>query len=154
MRPAALLLVLAAAAAAGCRGPGNPRIAVPDGDPERGRVAVQNYGCGTCHAIPGIPRARARVGPPLRGVADRAYIAGVLPNSGPNMIRWLRDPPGVDPRTAMPDMGVTEADARDISAYLYTLRAEPLAVRMARGYLERAIGSRAPQRARTSRKRG
>jgi cytochrome c1 len=37
------------------------------------------------------------------------------------MMRWLRDPPGVDPMTAMPNLGLTEPEARDIAAYLYTL---------------------------------
>lgn len=152
MKAAALLLVFAVAGAPGCRGTGKARIAVPGGDAERGRSAIQSYGCGACHSIPGIPRARARVGPPLWGVADRAYIAAGLPNTGPNMVRWLRDPPAVDPRTVMPDMGVTEADARDIAAYLYTLRAEPLVVRMARGYVERAVGSGTPHPARAARK--
>jgi cytochrome c len=38
------------------------------------------------------------------------------------MIRWLENPPAVDSKTAMPNMGVTGRDARDIAAYLYTLR--------------------------------
>lgn len=49
-------------------------------------------------------------------------VAGMLRNSPANLIRWIRDPQGVVPGNAMPDMGVTEADARDIAAYLYTLR--------------------------------
>jgi cytochrome c len=62
------------------------------------------------------------VGPPLTGIASRAFIAGVLPNAPDNMIRWIRDPRAVDSLTAMPNTGVTPADARDIAAYLYTLR--------------------------------
>ena len=92
------------------------------GNPHRGRQIVKSYGCTACHTIPGVPGPDARVGPPLRGVASRAFIAGVLPNQPGNMIRWIRDPQGVDNRTAMPDMGVSERDARDIAGYLYTLR--------------------------------
>ena len=62
------------------------------------------------------------VGPPLGTIAQRVFIAGVLPNEPDNMIRWIENPPGVDPKTAMPYMGVTPRDARDIAAYLYTLR--------------------------------
>jgi cytochrome c1 len=62
------------------------------------------------------------VGPPLDGIGGRVYIAGVLENSPDNMIRWIRDPRGVDPMTAMPPTGATERDARDIAAYLYTLQ--------------------------------
>jgi cytochrome c2 len=92
------------------------------GDPGRGAVAIRKYGCGSCHTIPGIPGARARVGPPLTSIAARIYLAGELPNTPDNMRQWIRHPREVEPRTAMPDTGVTEADSRDIAAYLYTLR--------------------------------
>ena len=48
----------------------------------------------------------------------------MLPNTPQNLIRWIQNPPAVDPLTAMPNVGVTQADARDIAAYLYTLRQE------------------------------
>jgi len=84
----------------------------------RGARAMQQYACITCHVIPGITGATAPVGPPLAGMAQRGFIGGVLPNTRENMIRWLRSPPSVDPRTLMPDLGVTEQDAADIAAYL------------------------------------
>jgi cytochrome c1 len=74
-----------------------------------------------CHDIPGIRGPASDVGPPLDHIAHRAYIAGVLPNTPENMLRWLMNPPGVDPRTAMPNMGISEEQARDIAAYLATL---------------------------------
>ncbi|HWK71074.1 MAG TPA: c-type cytochrome [Burkholderiaceae bacterium] len=92
------------------------------GDAAAGRKALQQYVCVTCHAIPGIVGANKHVGPPLAGIADRQYIAGVLPNTPANMLRWLRDPTKVDPLSAMPDLGVSEQDAQDIAAFLYTLR--------------------------------
>ncbi len=91
------------------------------GDAAAGRKALQQYLCATCHAIPGIVGANRHVGPPLAGIADRRYIAGVLPNTPANMLRWLRDPKKVDPLSAMPDLGVSEQDARDIAAFLHTL---------------------------------
>ncbi len=91
-------------------------------DIERGKTALLQYMCLTCHEIPGVIGVQAHVGPPLTGIGNRAFIAGVLPNTPENMIRWLRDPQAVDPRTAMPDLYVTERDARDIAAYLATLR--------------------------------
>src|SRR5918911_1170581 len=60
--------------------------------------------------------------PPLAGLAGRAYIAGVLPNTPDNLIRWIQNPPGIDEKTAMPNVGVTARDARNIAAYLYTLK--------------------------------
>jgi cytochrome c len=92
------------------------------GDPERGRVYARSYGCGSCHTIAGVPGAKAVVGPPLAGLAQRAYVAGVVPNTPDNLVTWIRHPQEIDPRTAMPDVGVTESHARDIAAYLYSLR--------------------------------
>ena len=91
-------------------------------DPARGKRAVHQYACLTCHAIPGLVGANAPVGPPLAGIASRTIIAGVLPNTTENMERWLRAPRQVNPASAMPDLGVSERDARDIAAYLATLR--------------------------------
>jgi mono/diheme cytochrome c family protein len=90
-------------------------------DRARGKIALQQYGCVACHEIPGVAGATARVGPPLGGVATRGLLGGVLPNTPENMVRWLRYPQAVDPPTAMPDLGVTDRDARDIAAYLATL---------------------------------
>lgn len=92
------------------------------GDPHRGPARMRAYGCSSCHTIPGVPGARSEVGPPLGGIGRRMYVAGVLANTPENLVRWIRHPTQVDPNTAMPDMGVTEQDARDIAAYLYTLR--------------------------------
>jgi len=91
-------------------------------DPKRGKVAIQQYACGTCHVIPGITGADKAVGPPLDGMARRGTLAGILENTPENMVRWLRRPQEVSPESAMPDLGVTERDARDIAAYLFTLR--------------------------------
>ncbi len=95
-----------------------PRIT---GDPVRGRDAISRRGCAACHTIPGVP-GTANVGPPLDRVGSRVYLAGVQLNTPENMARWLKDPPAVDPRTAMPNVGATDDEVRDISAYLYTLR--------------------------------
>ncbi len=92
------------------------------GDPRKGRALIQHYGCGSCHKIPGVPGATGGVGPKLEGVQTQSYIAGVLQHTPDNLIRWVRDPQGVDPRTAMPNLGVSERDARHIVAYLYTLK--------------------------------
>ena len=98
-----------------------PEWEVIEGDPEQGKVAIRHYGCASCHVIPGIRGSKARVGPRLNDIGEQSYIAGVLRNEPENMVRWIRNPPGVNPLTAMPYLGVTEDDARDIAAYLYTM---------------------------------
>lgn len=95
---------------------------VEGGDIDRGLQALQAYGCGSCHVIPGVPGAVSYVGPPLDAWAERHYIAGSLSNTPENLMLWLREPQTVEPGTAMPNMGVTEEDARHMSAYLYSLR--------------------------------
>jgi cytochrome c2 len=118
MRVAALTLCLALNAC-------GDRDRVPSalgGEVENGRLLLRQFGCGSCHAIPGVAAANGRVGPPLEGVASRAYLAGVLPNTPENMASFIRAPKAVDPLTAMPDLGVTETHVRHMVAYLYTLR--------------------------------
>ncbi|MEV4703125.1 c-type cytochrome [Actinoplanes sp. NPDC049316] len=114
---AALLLAPAACAAV----PPGPPAEVPDGDPARGERLISTYGCGSCHTVPGVKGANGLVGPPLTKFGSRSYIAGELVNSGPNLRHWVMDPQAVEPGTAMPDLGVTSTDARDIAAYLFTL---------------------------------
>jgi cytochrome c1 len=64
----------------------------------------------------------AEVGPPLDRYGRRVYIVGRLPNTPENLTAWLRTPQRYEPGGAMPNLDVTERDARDIAAYLYTLR--------------------------------
>jgi cytochrome c2 len=96
--------------------------AIAGGSIDRGRQAIESVGCGACHVVAGIPGAVGQVGPPLTGVATRAIIGGVLPNTPENMVAWIEDPPSLAPNTAMPNLGLSQADARDIVAYLYTLK--------------------------------
>ena len=89
---------------------------------EGGKAAIGRYGCGACHQIPGIPGAEGAVGPSLTAVGVRAQIAGVLANDAQNLVRWIRHPQEIIPGNGMPDQGITEREARDIAAYLYTLK--------------------------------
>jgi cytochrome c1 len=95
---------------------------ITGGHVDAGETAISRYGCGACHQIPGIPAADGHVGPSLAAIGERAEIAGVLANNPQNLVRWLRHPQQVVPGNGMPDQGVTEREARDIAAYLYTIR--------------------------------
>ena len=111
----ALLVILGP----GCR---RPSPAEADDDPKQGAILLSAHGCGGCHTIPGVSGADGTIGPPLTGYARRVYIAGKFPNQPDNLTRWIRDPQSIEPGTAMPNLPVNEAEARDMAAYLYTLR--------------------------------
>lgn len=97
-------------------------IRATGGDLHRGKDKIRYYGCGSCHTIPGIREAAGKVGPPLTAFALRIYIAGLVPNTPSNLLHWIKHPHEIEQHTAMPEMGVTDADSKDIAAYLYTLR--------------------------------
>ena len=99
-----------------------PASTIVGGDANRGARTIRAVGCGGCHIIPGIAGADGLAGPPLNLMGRRVFLAGLLRNTPDNMMTWLREPQRVLPGNAMPDTGLTEEQARNITAYLYTLR--------------------------------
>lgn len=116
------LLAAAAAALAGCSSEPPVLAEARAGDAERGRVLLRQYGCTACHSIPGVAAASGNAGPPLDGIARRAYLGGVVPNWPDNMAQWILNPQRFDPLTAMPATPAPEEHVRDMIAHLYTLR--------------------------------
>lgn len=98
----------------------DPRRIV-NGDPDQGRRIIAAIECGVCHRIPGIAGAHGIVGPPLAQFRDRPLIAGVVPNRPAILVQWVRNAPDIAPHTGMPNLGLTEEEARHVAAYLYTL---------------------------------
>ena len=113
-------LLLCTAVLAACSKKPPPTEPITGGDPRAGRALIARYGCASCHQIKGIAHAESQVGPPLDQIRSRGYIAGVLPHSADNLIKWIQHPRQVVPNTAMPELGVTQAEARDMAAYLYS----------------------------------
>lgn len=99
-----------------------PAIPQTGGVASRGKQIMVNRRCGECHTVPGIPGANGVFGPPLNSFGRRSYIAGNFPNQPDNLVHWIMSPRSMKPKTAMPDLGLTEQQARDVAAYLYTLR--------------------------------
>jgi cytochrome c len=118
----ACAIAAAAAAASWSSRRQDERIAraITGGDPSHAPEILRRYGCGGCHTIPGVQGADGQVGPPLSGVIHRVYIGGVAANSPDNLIRWIVAPQQFSPRSAMPATGISEAEARDVAAYLYS----------------------------------
>jgi cytochrome c len=121
-RPLAALLGMVVLSGCQVAAGSESRYAVAGGDADRGKAAIEMYGCGSCHTIPGIRDATGMVGPPLTMWSRRTYIAGEAPNTPEFLIRWIQVPQAIEPGTAMPNLGVTEGRARDIAAYLYTIK--------------------------------
>jgi cytochrome c2 len=115
-----LLLLVIALVALGC---GRKSAFALGGDPSHGKQLIEEkYGCPACHSVPGVEGPRGMVGPPLDHIAIRQFLIGKLENTPQNMSKWLQNPQGFAPGNAMPNLGVTPDDARDITAYLFTLK--------------------------------
>jgi cytochrome c len=114
------LLVLAALTS-GCAKE-EPVSRVAGGDPERGRLLVQQYQCAACHFIPEVQGPNGDAGPSLESMGRLSYIAGSIPNQPENMIRFLQNPPAVKPGTLMPALGITDDEARHMAAFMYSLK--------------------------------
>lgn len=119
-----LVLCIAAGIVSGCSGGQKIESYTPitGGYAHRGKQIMEQRECGTCHTIPGIPNANGVFGPPLMMFARRSYIAGNFPNTPSYLVRWIMSPKSLKPKTAMPDLGLSRQQARDVAAYLYTLR--------------------------------
>lgn len=115
-----VLAVFATALMAGC-GERAELTTVVGGDAGRGRDVLEQFDCGVCHRIPGIRGPQADVGPTLARFHRRPFVAGRFENTPEIVVRWILDPPAMKPATAMPALGLSEAQARDAAAYLYSL---------------------------------
>ena len=92
------------------------------GDPNRGPEIALQYGCAGCHTIPGVRGPGGKVGPPLADIGARLYLGGRLTNTPNNLIEWIENPRAVDPQTAMPSTGISKREARDMAAFLLSVR--------------------------------
>jgi len=108
----------------GCKGgqTTHPYTVATGGSADRGKATIVAYNCGKCHTIPGVRDAKGVFGPPLMALSRRTYIGGNFPNNPDTLVHWVMSPQSMKPRTAMPELGLSEPQARDIAAYLYTLR--------------------------------
>ena len=119
---AALVVLLSGCDAASALMNGSVGKQRPGGDTQRGQRLLAQYQCGSCHAIPGVPASQGTIAAPLDAFGKRSYIAGRIPNNAEALAHWIVSPAALIPDTPMPSMGVSSGDARDMAAYLGTLR--------------------------------
>ena len=92
------------------------------GDPGRGQAAIQRLGCGACHQMGTVQGTSGQVGPALNDLSSRAEFAGKVANEPQSLIAWIQQPQKISPGVGMPDIPMSDQDARDMAAYLYALR--------------------------------
>lgn len=87
-----------------------PAVAPSSAGADVGKALIRQRGCIGCHVTEG---KGGTMGPPLDGVAERRSEAFVL--------QQIRDPKANDPASLMPALGLSDAEASAIWAYLQTL---------------------------------
>ncbi|HET9837054.1 MAG TPA: c-type cytochrome [Candidatus Angelobacter sp.] len=79
------------------------------------QLFYSKYGCNSCH-IADYKNDKGYVGPALAGVGNRLTPAW--------MYKWLKDPNGLRPGTLMPNFNLKDDEARNLTAFLMTLKAK------------------------------
>jgi cytochrome c len=90
-----------------------------------GKEVFLSKGCVACHRAPNLPDAQGTLGPNLAGIGNptaHPKIAAVVDNTPENMKRWLQEPQKVKPGSAMPSLGLTDAEAANLTAFLETFK--------------------------------
>lgn len=116
-----LALVLVVTGCGIMSGSEDARVEETGGNIERGEELVRANGCLVCHSVSGTSSVMNGYGPDLDGFANNRLIGGEIENTPENLIQFLQSPQSVVPGTAMPTIGLTEEEARDIASWLYSL---------------------------------
>lgn len=85
-----------------------------------GRDLFTSKTCNNCHTVAGL--SNSTVGPELTRVGSHTQIAGTVPMTKGNLVKWVLNPPGVKPGTTMPNLGLSEADASALADWLLQLK--------------------------------
>jgi cytochrome c2 len=103
-----------------------PREVALGGDARRGERIVAQKGCLACHAFTGASPADVRLDVPglapeklARGISQASDLRLARERFRPDTLaRWIRDPAAVRAEAEMPNLGLTEEEARDAAAYI------------------------------------
>jgi len=93
----------------------------PSGLAADGKAVFAKSACVGCHTIAGV--SSGGLGPNLSHFGGRATLAaGMWPNTPDNVAAWVRDPQRLKPGAKMPELGLTEDQAKALAAYLTGLK--------------------------------
>ncbi len=80
-------------------------------------------GCLACHSLNAVDAPKGMVGPNLANIGARTHLAaGTLKNTDENMARWIREPQSIKKGVLMPNLGLTDVEARALVAFLRARR--------------------------------
>ena len=89
---------------------------------QMGQYVFEHEACISCHTVAGTV-ATGRYGPDLTHLMSRDTIAsGTVPNTEKNLLAWIGDPNQFKPGSMMPAMHLSDAQNKQITAYLMTLK--------------------------------
>ena len=95
--------------------PSTPAPGFTASEVSRGAKLYAQYACSSCHST--------GIAPDLTHVGSRSIIAaGAISNTPAHMEQWLLNPDSIKPGVHMPNFQFTNAQARDLTAYLESLR--------------------------------
>lgn len=93
----------------------------PVPDTTSGATLFKSKECIACHRIEGI--SEVTYGPNLTLFGNRETLAGAaLQNTEDEVVRWLKDPAAVKPGSKMPNLHLSDEDARALARYLRGLK--------------------------------
>lgn len=77
---------------------------------EMGKMVINMKGCSGCHRIGKLSLQRVTIGPDLTYAGDRLKEGWIY--------SWIKDPQKYRPETLMPNLGLSDMQARSVAAYL------------------------------------
>jgi len=100
----------------------HPAAAPVSAAAQNGLNLFQTLTCINCHSLRGVTTA-ASAAPDITHLVGRQTLgAGVLANTEANLFRWLKNPQANKPGCLMPDLKLTDPQARALVSYLETLQ--------------------------------
>ena len=93
----------------------DPHSLTPDAASRGKQLFYSRYGCSSCH-IADYKNDKGYVGPALAAVGNRLTPGWTY--------QWLKNPASLRPGTIMPNFALKDDEARDLTAFLMTLKAK------------------------------
>jgi mono/diheme cytochrome c family protein len=105
--------------------------ALAGADATRGRAVMEAKGCPSCHVFTGVPPlAGESVPKDLKGLASGVSLAPDFRTTRKRMsethvLTWIKSPKAMKPDTAMPELALTDAEIKDVAAFILTTKLTP-----------------------------